>query len=218
MTSPPIARKALVLMHVVCLGTALLFGAMAYLEADLVRLSAEGFLLSALLLEAALLRMTLVARRPEPLEPRADGSVVAEAPVLLVVLLVGTWVSAVLVLLGWVAALLTGPLSARTVVLALGLLIGLGSLGDLARLLTGRLHRWRVVADGSGVRYRGYRTDRSLRWGEVSAVRSSADPPGVAVEPRDGSPAVLLPALAFDVTPDALAMSLERRRTRLEQR
>ena len=207
-------------MHAFCLGTAVLFGALAYVEHDLIRLSFEGFLLSALLLWAALLRMTLVRRRPrEPLEPRADGSFVVEAPVLLVVLLVGAWVSTLAVFLFWIYALLTGPLSAGSVfaVLVYGL-VGLGSLPDFVRMLTGRLHRWRVVADDIGVRYRGYRTDRAFTWGQVSAVRSSADPPGVAVEPRDGSPAVLLPALAFDVTPDALAASLERRRTRLDQR
>ena len=35
----------------------------------------------------------------------------------------------------------------------------LGMLPDLVRLLTGRLHRWRLEIGPETVRYRGYRTD-----------------------------------------------------------
>jgi hypothetical protein len=96
-------------------------------------------------------------------------------------------------------------------------LAGLGSLPDLLRLLTGRLHRWRVVADDDGIRYRGYHTDRALAWSEISAVRAQLKPPGVAVAPKDGGPALLVPAIAFDVHPDAIADALRERRTRSAQ-
>ncbi len=36
-----------------------------------------------------------------------------------------------------------------------------GSLPDLVRLVTGRLHRWRVVIDGGSITYRDYRTDET---------------------------------------------------------
>ena len=212
-------RGPLVVTHAFCLLLIFMFGGIAYVETDLVRLSFEGLLLSALLLWAAFLRVTLVRRRREPPVPRADGSIVVESPVVLIALLVGAWVSMLAVFLFWVSVMLTAPLSARGVftVLVYGV-VGLASLPDFVRMLTGRLHRWRVVADDTGVQYRGYRTDRAFTWGQVSAIRRSERPLGIALEPMDGSSAVVLPTLAFDVAPDVLLVALEKRRTRLKQR
>ena len=216
MRTPLFALRHVLIMHGLCLFPLVCFGAVAVTERGPVRAAAWGVALAAVLLWGAVVQATLVPRGRGPVVPRPDGSVVVESPLRLVVLVVAAWVVMLAAVLGWVVVAITdlGSLESPgfTLVMMVG---GVASLPDLVRLLRGRLHRWRVVADDDGIRYRGYHTDRVLTWSEVSAVRSPDKPPGVTVERKDGGPALLVPAIAFDVLPDAIAQAVRERRTRL---
>ena len=209
------AVRHLAIMHVFCLFVVAVFAAMASLETGAVRFAAWGVALAGLLLWAAVIRSTAVTRRREPVEPRPDASVVVESAPAIAGLLVAAWVVMLLAVVGWVVVAVTDFSSIESPGFTLVMVLAaLGSLPDLVRLLTGRLHRWRVVADDSGIRYRGYHTDRSLAWNEISSIRAQATPPGVTVESKDGTPALLVPALPFDEHPDTIAEALNQRRTR----
>lgn len=211
-TRPLFPRRPVVVMHAFCLVVVALYTAMAVLEDGTVRLAARCVVLSGLLLWGAAIRATRTKRRA-PVEPRSDGVVVVESPAVLVGLLLGAWLA---MLCAVAAFLVVAATDFDAIESPGGLLVmvvgGLASLPDLLRLLRGRLHRWRVVADGHGLRYRGYHTDMDLAWSEISGIHVPDKPPGVAVRRQDGSPALVLPASAFDVHPVALAEALKRRR------
>ncbi len=215
MTQRLFAIRHLAIMHVLCLFLVAVFSVMAILETGAVRFAAWGVALAALLLWGAVLSATVLPRRHEPVEPGPDTSVVVVSPPAIALLLVAAWVVMLVAVAGWVVVAVTDFSSIESPGFTLVMVLAaLGSLPDLARLLTGRLHRWRVVADDAGIRYRGYHTDRALAWNEIASIRSQHRPPGVSVEVKDGSQALLVPALPFDVHPEAIAESLNARRTR----
>jgi hypothetical protein len=214
-STPVLTLKPVLIMHAFCAAWALGYSWMAFEEYGTVRLAAQGFALTGFLLWVAVARLTLVPRSRGPVEPRADGSVVVETPAVVVACLLAAWLVLLVSVGVWLVVAATdfeaieSPGAMFVVVVA-----ALGSLRDLARLLTGRLHRWRVVADDDGIRYRGYHTAWTLPWSEVGGTRSQPRPPGVTVTSKDGAPARFLAALAYGVHPDAIAEALTRRRSR----
>lgn len=153
----------------------------------------------------------LSERRPERLEPGPDGRVVLTSPL-------GVAVGLVVALVATMAMAGAGVWFALTVGLGPdtggALLLGLLSLGlvpEVFRLLTGRLHRWRVEIGPEGLRYRGYRTDLRTTWTRVRDARvQPRHPAGVLVRTADGD--VVLPAAVFPVPPHDLAEVIHARR------
>ena len=215
-----VARRHVLIMQGLPLLAAALYAAMALLESGTVPLAAWAVVVAALLVWGAVIRTTLISRRLRPVRQQTDGSVVEEAPAALVALLLAAWAAMLVAVVAWVVVAATDFASIESPGgLLLVLVGGLGSLPDLVRLATGRLHRWKVVADDDGIRYRGYHTDRVLAWSEISTIRSQQKPLGVVVEQKgDGGRALVLPGLAFDVHPDAIADALKDRRRRSKRR
>ena len=213
--SPVLSLRPVLIMHALCAAWALGYSWMALEEYGQVRLAAQGFALTGFLLWAAVIRATLTPRSRRPVEPRADGSVVVETPSAVVACLLAAWLVLLVSVVLWVVVAATdfGSIESPGALFVM-VAAALGSLPDLARLLTGRLHRWRVVADDDGIHYRGYHTTRRMAWSEVASTRSQPRPPGVALTPKDGGPALFLAALAYDEHPDAIAEALTRRRSR----
>ena len=69
-----------------------------------------------------------------------------------------------------------------SVVVVLG---SIGLLPDFARLLTGRLHRWTLILGPDELTYRGYRTNVSYLWKEISGAKiQQRGPAGVRIDLR----------------------------------
>lgn len=158
---------------------------------------------------------SLARRRPRrPLTPDPDGEVVITSPLPVTVGL----------LVAWGALLVVAILTARAAVTDFGaieapgaslvMVVGaVGMLPDLARLVTGRLHRWTVRLTADGLGYRGYRTSVFVPWREVRKVAiQRRGPAGVRVETRQGP--VVLPAAAFTVPADQLVQEIRARAAR----
>ncbi|MDR6208553.1 multisubunit Na+/H+ antiporter MnhB subunit [Nocardioides zeae] len=161
---------------------------------------------------AVVVQRMLVARR-QPVPPEGDLALRAPAGLVAAVLL--AWLAVLVAAIAWVVVLATdvGEVGSLAGTVAM-VLAALWSVPDLLRLVTGRLHRWRLDADGGGVHYRGRRTDVSLPWGDVRRVRVSDEKPfGVRIEVREGSD-VLVPDGPLPVWSADLARALETRRVR----
>ncbi len=158
----------------------------------------------ALLLVAALSALVRPRRRREP-EVRPDGTRVFLAPALTTWPLLGAW-GVVLVVAGmWAYVALTDFSALESPGWALITIGGaIGSLPDLVRLLTGRLHRWRLEIGPDGVTYRGYRTDQTWPWATVHGARLQARPAGVAIDVKGPGDDPLVPITAFAVSPEQL--------------
>lgn len=84
---------------------------------------------------------------------------------------------------------------------------------DLVRLLTGRLHRWRLELGPEALVYRGYRTDLTIPWSKVGRATLQAKPPaGVRINVRGIAEAKdpVVPYLAFAVPAEQLVEEIER--------
>jgi hypothetical protein len=161
---------------------------------------------SALTLVAAVSALVRPRRRRKP-EIASDGSRVFRAPALTAWALVGAWCALLFtaVLWGWLGVTDFDTLESPgfSIVAILG---ALASLPDLARLLSGRLHRWTLTLGPDGLSYRGYRTDVSVPWKDVrGASIQERGPAGVRIGLRGaGAGDVVVPATAFDVPADQL--------------
>lgn len=86
-----------------------------------------------------------------------------------------------------------------------------GLLPDLARLLTGRLHRWRLELGPDALTYRGYRTDLTVPWSKVGrATVQTKAPVGVLINVRGTSKDPVVPILAFSVPAEQLIEEIQR--------
>ena len=84
-------------------------------------------------------------------------------------------------------------------------------LPDLARLLTGRLHRWQLVLAPESFTYRGYRTDVTVPWAKVGrATIRTKGPAGVLVNIRGESRDPVIPYTAFDIPAEQMIEEIER--------
>ena len=165
----------------------------------------------ALLIVATCSAFVRPRRRREPVVA-ADGTRTFLAPAATVWPIVG----AVLVIYGviglWVAVALTDFSSLESVGFSLVALLGaLAGLPDLVRLLTGRLHRWRLELGPEALTYRGYRTDLTVPWSKVGRATVQTKPPvGVLVNVRGESKDPVIPIAAFTVPPEQLVEEIER--------
>ncbi len=95
------------------------------------------------------------------------------------------------------------------------------------RLVTGRLHRWRVVIDGESITYRGYRTDET--WPLSKVHGAGVNPPrpvrrpgtrtdddrrlaGVVIDLRGAGADPVIPMVAFRASPETMIAEIERAR------
>lgn len=152
-------------------------------------------------------------RSTAPLVPDADGRVEVAAPAVLVGAVLGSWLLAIAAAATWVYLAVTdfsrvseaGPLA----VFVLG---AAGSLPTLFRLLTGRLHRWRLTLDQGGITYQGWRHEVAEPWSAVRGVTLSyGRNAGVVVDLKASRPDVVLPFPAFLVDPQVLAAEITAR-------
>lgn len=135
-------------------------------------------------------------RRPRPLLAGSDGTISIAAPALQVAAALTAWLM-MWVLAGLIAFVLaTRGMNAVESPGAAVAIVGatLASIPDAVRLLTGRLHRWRLSWGPDGVSYRGFRTSLELPPGKLKGARLQAtrlfryDAVPTPMRPRDGGP------------------------------
>lgn len=161
---------------------------------------------------AAVPALVLPKRRRE-LPVRPDGTRVLEGPVVVVVAVLVAWAALMVgaVLLGYVAVTDLDAIEAPGA--ALVTVVGaVGLLPDVGRLLTGRLHRWRLEIGPETVRYRGYRTDVTYRRRDVTGgIVHLRHPAGVEIDLRGGAvKGAVVPVAAFDVPAEQVLEELRR--------
>jgi hypothetical protein len=204
---PPAVIGLLTVLTLAFLGLALFVD-------GVMRISAWGLLAFAgLLLCAAVSALARPRRRRQP-RVTADGARVFVAPALTVWPLVGAWLAVLVVAGVWGYVAVTDLDALESPGFALLTVVGAaGSLPDLVRLLTGRLHRWRLELGPDTVTYRGYRTDQSWPWSEVRGARiQQGRPAGVAIDLRGGGADPVVPIVAFDVPAEQLVEEIHRAR------
>ncbi len=153
-------------------------------------------------------------RRPRELPTLPDGTRVLVGPRLTVVSLLVAWAAASAVIGIWVVVAVTDFREIEAPGATLLAVIGaIGMLPDLVRLLTGRLHRWRLEIGPETVRYRGYRTDVTYRRRDVrGGLIHLRHPAGVEIDLRGGAvKGAVVPATAFDVPAEQIIEELRRR-------
>lgn len=164
-----------------------------------------------LLLVAAI---SALARRRRPREPKVttEGTRVFEAPATTTWPLLGAWVAALVVATIWGYVALTDFDELESPGFALLTIVGaLASLPDFVRLLTGRLHRWRLELGPDALTYRGYRTDQTWPWSKVHGARIQArGPAGLLVDVKGSGPDPVVPITAFAVPAEQLVEEIER--------
>lgn len=165
-------------------------------------LSAAAF--AALLVAASV--ALLGRRRPRPTPPAGDGTVEVASPAVLSASLLLAW-ALLLVAAGiWVAVAVTDfdriEAPGATFLVVAG---AAASLPDLVRLLTGRLHRWRLSLEPDRLTYRGYRTDVTIPASRLRGAELQArGPAGVRIRVSGEQPDVVVPVTAFRAPPEQL--------------
>ena len=167
----------------------------------------------------------LVPRGGRPIHS-ADGTVTFLLPALTVWPLVGAWAAVLWVAATWAYVAVTDFGELESPGFALVTIVGaVGSLPDLARLLTGRLHRWRVVIGPDSISYRGYRTDRTWPLSKIHGARFN--PPrslrrrdahsederqlaGVVIDLKGAGTDPFIPMAAFRAAPQTMIEEIER--------
>jgi hypothetical protein len=169
--------------------------------------------LSALSLLVAAVRSMVVPRRRRDLRTAPDGTVVIVSPALIV------WPVVLFCLLLYAAAVglavllvfdfesVEAPGAAVTAVI--GAVMGAP---DMARLVTGRLHRWRLTLGPSSFTYRGYRTNETVPWAKVhGAFLQRGKDAGVVIDRKGTGPDRVIPLLAFDVPAEQIVEEIQNR-------
>lgn len=175
-------------------------GVIALVSEGSERLYASLLCVFGALAAVAAIRALAVPRRPRMLELDSSGSLVVTSPGLIVWPLVGAWFTALgaAVMTGWFV--LADSSMIETPVLAVVFVLGaVASLPDLLRLVTGRLHRWRVTLTPDALTYRGYRTDLTVAWEDLHGAKINQRPAGVLVDLKGQRPDLVIPYPAFDV-------------------
>lgn len=192
---------------------------LAALGLSLVHDGALGWSFRALLVFSGLLLVSAVSslvrprRRSEP-TVEADGTRTFVAPAAtvhpLVVSMVAMWLTGAM----WAYVAVTDFGSLESPGFALVAIAGVAAaVPDLLRLVTGRLHRWRLEIGPEVVRYRGYRTDVSYPWSKVHGSRIQArGPAGVVIDVKGAGRDPVVPIAAFAVPAEQLVEEIERGR------
>ena len=164
-----------------------------------------------LLLVAAISSLARPRRHGEPVVG-AHGSRVFVAPAATVWPLVGAWLALMVVAGLWVVIGVADIDDIESPGFALVTVLGaLASLPDLARLLTGRLHRWRLELGPESLSYRGYRTAETWPWSKVHGARIHArGPAGVAIDVKGAGEDPVIPITAFAVPAEQLIEEIQR--------
>ncbi len=151
-------------------------------------------------------------RRPRPPTIAPDGTRVFLAPATTVWSLIGAWFALLVVAALWIVVAVTDFDSLESPAFALITVVGaLASLPDLFRLLTGRLHRWRLELGPESVTYRGYRTDATWPWSKVHGARIQArGPSGVLLDVKGAGQDPVVPITAFAVPAEQLVDEIQR--------
>ena len=176
--------------------------------------SAWGLVASAALAWCSAVSALARPRRHREPHVTPEGVRVFVAPGLTTWPLVGAWVALLVVAGTWAYVALTdfGALESPGFVL-LTILGAVASLPDLVRLVTGRLHRWRLELGPEAVTYRGYRTDVSYPWSKVHGARvQERGPAGVAIDVKGSGTDPVVPITAFDVPAEQLVAEIDRAR------
>jgi hypothetical protein len=95
-------------------------------------------------------------------------------------------------------------------------------LPDWFRLVTGRLHRWRVVLDREGLSYYGYRTVVEVPWTKVHGASIQVGgrtgdgtkrrrDAGVLIDLKGSRPDPVIPIAAFDVPAQQIVEEIQKR-------
>lgn len=170
-------------------------------------------LMSGLLLVAACSALVRPRRR-RPMAVDAAGVGVHRAPAATVWPLLGAWFAALALAASWLHLAVTdfSALEAPGAVLV-AVAGALGSVPDLVRLLTGRLHRWRLEIGPESLTYRGYHTDETLPWSQIHGARlQQRGPAGVLVDVKGAGKDLVVPITAFTVPAEQLVEDIERGR------
>lgn len=192
-------------------------GAIGFFAADgLLRIALTGLGLGTLVLLVAVAWSLLVPRRRKELEPDAAGTVVVHSPPLIVWPAVLACVLIYLCAVSLALMLVVDPADIESpgaaVVAAIGVVLGAP---DMFRLVTGRLHRWRLVLTPEGLTYRGYRTDETVPWSKVhgASVQRGKDA-GVLIDRKGSGRDLVVPMTAFDVPAEQIVEEIELRTDR----
>lgn len=158
--------------------------------------------------------VSALVRRRRPRDPQvtADGVRVFVAPAATTWPLVGAWLAGLVVAALWAYIAVTDFSALESPGLSLLTIVGaVGSLPDLVRLLTGRLHRWRLELGPDAISYRGYRTAETWPWSKVHGARiQPRGPAGVAIDVKGAGTDPVIPITAFAVPAEQLVEEIER--------
>ena len=150
-------------------------------------------------------------RRRDPVVT-VDGARVFVSPAATVWPLVGAVVSLYAVVAMWAFVAVTDFSELESPGFSLVTIVGaIALLPDLVRLLTGRLHRWRLVLGPDSLTYRGYRTDLTVPWSKVGRATIQAKAPaGVLINVRGEWKDPVVPIAAFAVPAEQLVEEIAR--------
>ncbi len=174
-----------------------------------------GFVTFLLLFVAA---WSALVRRRKPHNPRvtSEGIRIFRAPAATVWPLLGAWLAVYFVAGLWAYVAIT-DVEALEAPRRTWLLIGaaVASLPDVARLLTGRLHRWQVEIGPDSITYRGYHTNVTYPWSKVHGARARGHgrgrgPTGVEIDVKGAGKDPIVPLSAFNVPAEQLIEEIQR--------
>ncbi|WP_408896032.1 hypothetical protein ACJ5H2_14065 [Nocardioides sp. R1-1] len=182
--------------------------------------SGGGLLVASIALLVTAFSALLRPRRRVPPEVLADGTRVFRAPAVTVAGLLIAWAMLLVVAAVWACQVVADAGQVASPGAALMSVVGaVASLPDLARLLTGRLHRWTLALGPEGLSYRGYRTSVTVPWREVTgAAVQPRHPAGVRVGLRAGRDPLVVPITAFGVAAEQLVDEVHRARRAARRR
>lgn len=197
---------------------------LALVDDGVMRWSAWGLSAAAGLLLCSAVSALVVPRHGRPVRGD-DGTVTFLSPALTVWPLVGAWAAVLWVAATWAYVAVTDFGELESPGFALVTIVGaVGSLPDLARLVTGRLHRWRVVIGPDSITYRGYRTDRTWPLSKIHGARFN--PPrslrrdarsdderqlaGVVIDLKGAGVDPVIPMAAFRAAPQTMIEEIDR--------
>jgi hypothetical protein len=202
-----VSRTWTAVVLLVLVAATVVYAAMGATSDGWLRWAAWTTALAWLLLVVAALVAFVAPRRRRPLEPAVDGTVRIESPLLLAGSIVAAWGAVLVAAVLWVGAAITGFDDIASPGFTLVAVVGaLGSLPDLVRLLTGRLHRWRLVLGPDSLTYEGYRIRETVPYSKVHGARVHRERPvGVLVDRKGSGPDLVVPSVPFLLPADQLA-------------
>ncbi|MRJ76794.1 hypothetical protein GEV29_09620 [Aeromicrobium sp. SMF47] len=171
----------------------------------------------------AALRAFVLPRRRRELPVDEAGRTIIEAPGSLVWPLVAAWAAVPILAAAFVVQAIVDVDSIESPGAAFAVVIAtVFGLPDWFRLVTGRLHRWRVVLGPEDLSYRGYRTAIEVPWSRVRGASiqvggrtrgetKQRQTAGVLINLKGTRPDPVIPAAAFDVPAEQIVEEIQKR-------